>query len=140
MKPQPLVRHQSALTRQFYRGLQKRLMQLRPMRTTAEKLIKPSLQLHDRLGDRGCAFAVQYQPTLAADSTQQGQLNRVTHPCAKLMLVSGVLGKATTMAALVPAWRSARMQPMSALRSLLPERRSKGMLDQTRSRRRKNCG
>jgi hypothetical protein len=41
------------------------------------------------------------------------------------VLVPGVLGRATTMAALVAAWRSARMQPMSALRSFLPERRSK---------------
>jgi hypothetical protein len=58
---------QTVLPSQLYRGLPKRLRQFRPMRPTAAKLIKPSLQLRDWLGDRGCAFIVQYQPTSAAD-------------------------------------------------------------------------
>jgi hypothetical protein len=57
----------TVLPSQPYRGLPKRLRQFRPMRPTAAKLIKPSLQLHDWLGDTGCAFIVQYQPTSAAD-------------------------------------------------------------------------
>jgi hypothetical protein len=62
-------RMQTVLPRQFYCGLPKRLRQLRPMRLHAAKLIKPSLQLRDWLGDTGCAFIVQYQPTSAADRT-----------------------------------------------------------------------
>jgi hypothetical protein len=62
-------RMQTVLTRQIYRRLPKRLRQPRPMRLRAAKLIKPSLQLHDWLGDTGCAFIVQYQPTSAADRT-----------------------------------------------------------------------
>jgi hypothetical protein len=47
-------------------------------------VLQPPLQLQDWFGDRGCALVVQYQPTSAADSTQQRQLNRVTHPYRKL--------------------------------------------------------
>jgi hypothetical protein len=58
---------QTVLPSQLCRSLPKRLRQFRPMWPTAAKLIKPSLQLHDWLGDRGCAFIVQYQPTSTAD-------------------------------------------------------------------------
>jgi hypothetical protein len=60
---------QTVLPRQFYCGLPKRLRQLGPMRLSAAKLIKPSLQLCDWLWDGGCVFVVQYQPTSAADRT-----------------------------------------------------------------------
>jgi hypothetical protein len=60
-------RMQTMLPRQFYCRLPKRLRQLRPMRPRAAKLIKPSMQLHDWLRDRGSTFVVQYQPTSAAD-------------------------------------------------------------------------
>jgi hypothetical protein len=60
-------RMQTVFPRQFYCGLPKRLRQLRPMRPTAAKLIKSSLQLHDRLGARGSVFVIQYQPTSTAD-------------------------------------------------------------------------
>jgi hypothetical protein len=55
---------QSVFPRQFYRGLPKRLRQLRPMRPTAAKLIKPLLQLRDRLGDTGSAFVIQLSADL----------------------------------------------------------------------------
>jgi hypothetical protein len=60
-------RMQTVLPRQFYCRLPKRLRQLRPMRPTAAKLIKPTLQLRDRLRNGRYAFAVQSQPTSATD-------------------------------------------------------------------------
>src|ERR1017187_1445421 len=53
--------------RQFHCGLPKRLRKLGPMRLSASKLIQLALQVHDWLGDRGCAFVLQYQPSSAAD-------------------------------------------------------------------------
>jgi hypothetical protein len=60
---------QTVLLRQFHCGLPKRLRQLGPMRLSAAKLIQLALQVHDWLGDRGCVFVVQYQPTSATDGT-----------------------------------------------------------------------
>jgi hypothetical protein len=37
------------------------------MRLSASKLIQLALQVHDWLGDKGCAFVLQYQPSSAAD-------------------------------------------------------------------------
>jgi hypothetical protein len=57
----------TVLPGRIYCRLPKRLRQLGPMRLSAAKLIKLALQVHDWLGDRGCGFVVQYQPTSAAD-------------------------------------------------------------------------
>jgi hypothetical protein len=58
---------QTVFPRQFHCGLPKRLRKLGPMRLSASKLIQLALQVHDWLGDRGCAFVLQYQPSSAAD-------------------------------------------------------------------------
>ncbi len=60
-------RIQTMLPGQFHRGLPEWLRQLRSMRPGAAKLIQLALQLNDWIGDGGCNFAVQYQPTSSAD-------------------------------------------------------------------------
>jgi hypothetical protein len=53
------------------------------MRMAAAELLKLALQLRDWFGNRRSSLVPQYQPSLAADSTEQGQLKGVTHVCRK---------------------------------------------------------